>query len=74
MNLSEHLVDDERSEHFGYIHAPWVRDFIRKLKNETARLLMNDLEHEKFIEVMELIDELAGPHFSNVVKGGQTEL
>lgn len=36
-NLSEHIVTDPRSEKIGYIHAPWVKEAVQKLKNEKAK-------------------------------------
>jgi hypothetical protein len=49
--LSEYIVDDERSEHVGYIHAGWVKRFLNEvfliLKKGDIGMLDKLLEIEK---------------------------
>ena len=60
--LSEHIVDDPRSAHVGYIHAPWVKEFIKKLKELVISMKRDDsLQWNMRLNIInEDIDKLAG--------------
>ena len=51
-NLSIYLVDDERSQNWGFIHSGWVKEFVEELKDGVYDL-----------DTLKLIDKLAGKEF-----------
>lgn len=48
-NLSECIVDDPRSEHVGYIHAPWVKEFIKLSNQDLDEVMTGKMSISKFI-------------------------
>lgn len=58
-NLSEQIVNDPRSEHVGYIHVGWVKDFVKLLLENAEDCSDNDGHYLEAVNI-ELIKELAG--------------
>lgn len=59
-NLSEKIVDDERVPTFNHIHAPWVKDFVKLLKEDTGCNPINSREEQIVRLFKERINKLAG--------------
>lgn len=48
-NLSEKIVDDSRSEHVGYIHIGWVKEFIKAILKDPHRDNIRKLAGDKLL-------------------------